>query len=80
VPSRKLSREWTPEEVASETRDSNENLPEAPTIHRRRLFAGPSVGGAEHQAGDEDYEEEHPLPDRPVLSDPPRRLDSAEGA
>jgi hypothetical protein len=82
MPGRKLSREWTPEEVASETRDSDESLPEARTTHRRRLFSDRTKGGAEDQAGDEDYdvEEEYQLPGRPPLPDPPRRPDSAEGA
>ncbi|MER5268563.1 hypothetical protein ABTZ99_41375 [Actinosynnema sp. NPDC002837] len=74
----RLSREWTPEEVATEAKDSVEDLPEARTTHRRPLVSGRAAGGAEHRPGDEDYQEDRLSPERPARPDPPSRPDSPE--
>jgi hypothetical protein len=74
VPDKRLSKEWSPEEAAMETKDSDESLAEAPTLHRRRLSADRARGGAEHQAGyEKEEEEERPDQQRRVPPDPPRQ-------
>ncbi len=78
---RRLSREWSIDEAATETKDSDEALPESPTEHRRSPGGESVKGGAEHRAGEEPYDEEEPRQrERPLAEDPPLRLQSSEEA
>ena len=76
---KKLSREFTQQELAEETKGINESLPEAATIHRRPLFSGRIVGGAEHRAGVEEEGEEPRHEERPMPPLPPRGVAPSEG-
>ena len=77
---KKLSTEFTPEQVAEETKGVDTSLPEDATTHRRPLSSARHVGGAEHRAGEE-QEAEEPSPQQiPTPEDPPRRLNTPKGA
>ena len=76
---KKLSREFTPQEVAEETKGVDESLPEEATTHRRPLFSGRSVGGAEHRAGVEEEAEEPRREERPMPTPPPRGTPPPKG-
>lgn len=77
---KKLSTEFTPEQVAEETKGVDTSLPEDATTHRRPLSSARQVGGAEHRAGEE-QEAEEPSPQQiPTPKDPPRRLNTPKGA
>jgi len=76
---KKLSREFTPQEVAEETKGVDESLPEEATIHRRPLFSDRMVGGAEHRAGVEEEAEEPRHEERPKPTLPPRGVKPPEG-
>jgi hypothetical protein len=78
APEKKLSREYTPQEVAEETKGVDESLPEEAAIHRRPL-SGRVAGGAEHRAGAEEEAEEAPHEERPKPSLPPRGVKPSEG-
>jgi len=76
---KKLSREFTPEELAEETKGINESLTEEATIHRRPLFSGRIAGGAEHRSGEEEEAEEPRHEERPMPRLPPRGVARSEG-
>ena len=77
----RLFREWTPEELASEAKDSDERLVEATTDHRRPLISDRAKGGAQHSAGEQEYDEEERADYQgPPPEDPPRRFSSDQGA
>lgn len=73
---KRLSKELTPEQVAEETRDVDETLPEAATTIRRPMSADRGRGGAFHQVGEEEEGEETQPPPIPTPLDPPRRPES----
>jgi hypothetical protein len=76
---KKLSRDYTPEEVAEEMKGIDEGLPEADTVQRRPLFSARSAGGAEHRAGVEEEAEEPRREERPKPTPPPRGVKPKEG-
>jgi len=76
---KKLSREYTPEQVAEETKGVDDTLPEAATTQRRPLFSDREAGGAEHWAGEEEEGEEPQRQELPA-PDPPRQSDPRKGA
>ena len=71
-----LRREWTPEEAADRAPESRESLPEAVPTHRRAPDG--RAGGADHSAGEEQYND--PVTggaERLVPPDPPRNIDAS---
>lgn len=75
-----LSRDYTPEEIAEETRGVDVTLPEAETTHRRALSSDRAAGGSEHRAGQEEEREEPTIEGMHKLADPPRRSEPNKGA
>jgi hypothetical protein len=72
---KRLSKELKPTEIPQ---DSDESLPEAVAVQRRRPTSKPSAGGAEHRSGIEREEERRPPGKGRVGKDPPRGQPSAE--
>lgn len=76
----KLSREWTPDEAAEETKASDESLPEAGITQRRPGRSNRAAGGSDHVIGEERYErDDSPLFERPIPPDPPLHHQPTEG-
>jgi hypothetical protein len=77
----RLVREWTLEEAAEETKDSDESLSEASITHRRTVASNPAIGGSDHAVGEESHEaDDSALLERTVAPDPPRSHQPTEGA